>query len=167
MAQWNVIINLLRRYSCDLRMTRSRVKGLSRQLRMSTMSSEECCCVCRIDVPKSTMQRRLYSEATKHVVPVLHGIGGGIFLLNACLLLILPNTDATFLCWPCMRDEEKLIRLRKEVSQLESQFSEHLTLLGEQWGLSKNAPTVPRTLPSHVKHTWEHSVAKGFAAACR
>lgn len=110
------------------------------------MSKEERCIVCRKDVPKSTMRRRLYSEATKHVVPVLHEIGGDIFPVQ-CVSSILPNTDATFLCRPCFRDAEKLLRLRKEVSQLESQFAEHLTLSGEQRGFRKSAPTAPRTPP--------------------
>ena len=35
-------------------------------------SKEECCIVCLSNVPKSTMRRRLYSEAAKHVVQVLH-----------------------------------------------------------------------------------------------
>ena len=34
-------------------------------------SKEERCVVCLSDVPKSTMRRRLCSEATKHVVLVL------------------------------------------------------------------------------------------------
>lgn len=114
------------------------------------------------------MRRRLYSQATKHVVPVLHEIGGDIFPVQ-CVSSILPNTDATFLCWPCFRDAEKLLRL-KEVSQLESQFAEHLTLSGEQRGFRNSAHTTPRTPPfkqtgSKQPYAPAHPVLQGKRSA--
>ena len=48
-------------------------------------SKEERCIVCLSDVPKSSMQRRLYSEATKHVVQVLCELGGRSFPVSICL----------------------------------------------------------------------------------
>ena len=48
-------------------------------------SKEERCIVCLSDVPKSTMRRRLYSEATKHVVQVLRELGGRSFPVSICL----------------------------------------------------------------------------------
>ena len=48
-------------------------------------SKEERCIVCLSDVPKSTMRRRLYSEATKHVVQVVRELGGRSFPVSICL----------------------------------------------------------------------------------
>ena len=48
-------------------------------------SKEERCIVCLSDVPKGTMRRRLYSEATKYVVQVLRELGGQSFPVLICL----------------------------------------------------------------------------------
>ena len=66
-------------------------------------SKEERCIVCLSDVPKSTMRRRLYSEATKHVVQVLRELGGRNFPVSAQAAL-LPDANNTFLCRPCFRN---------------------------------------------------------------
>ena len=66
-------------------------------------SKEERCIVCLGDVPKSTVRRRLYSEATKHVVQVLRELGGRSFPVSARAALPLDAVD-TFLCRPCFRN---------------------------------------------------------------
>ena len=66
-------------------------------------SKEERCIVCVSDVPKSSMQRRVYSEATKHVVQVLCELGGRSFPVSARAAL-LPDVDDTFPCCPCFRN---------------------------------------------------------------
>ena len=109
------------------------------------MCREERCTVCLQELPKSTTRRRLNSDATKHVVPVLRELAGRSFQAE-CVSALLPCSDDVFLCRACFRKAERLLQLRKEMCGLECQLAERLKQSGEQRGLGL-VPAELKTLP--------------------
>lgn len=94
----------------------------------------ERCIVCLTEVPKSSLRRRLNSASSKHVASALHGVGSRAFN-DRVPDGLLPNTDDTFVCRPCFRNVEKLLRLKREVSELELELTGLLKRSGEERGL--------------------------------
>ena len=105
------------------------------------MADGDRCVVCLADVPKRTERRRLNSASSKHVSLVLHDIGSSFLPHDGAPESFLPRTDDTFLCRSCFRSAEKLLRLKKEVYELELELSGLLKRSGEARGL--HASTQP------------------------
>ena len=90
---WNAIRY---RTACDFRRT------------AATMSTLKCV-VCPAELFRSSSRRRLTSDSTKHINPVLREIGHCVF---STVNELLPETNDMCLCHSCFSDSEKLIRLR-------------------------------------------------------
>ena len=136
------------------------------------MADGACCVVCLADVPKSTMRRRLNSASSKHVSHVLHDLGSRLAHEGASHSF-LPDTDDTFLCRPCFRSAEKLLRMKKEVHELELELSELLKRSGEAKGLHVSTePTLatarsPTARPTAVLPTTEGTAGSPASQSLR
>lgn len=90
---------------------------------------DESCVCCACVLTKGVSQRRkLYSQQSCHVLPVLVGL----FLKDFCeydVNNLLPrgpsvvHEERTFVCMKCFRNLEKIIRLQNEKNKLEQAFS--------------------------------------------
>lgn len=77
------------------------------------------CVVCLEVLKTANVRRRIGSDSSKHVFPVLQSLGYSGSLPA-------PN-EFIFLCRACFRDAEKITRLRVELKQLEQKFSTFLS----------------------------------------
>ena len=86
---------------------------------------EEKCAGCTCELKRGVAHRRkLYSESTRHVLPVLSGLLGEEYLSEDVDKLLPPvdsalSKEEIFVCMKCFRHLEKLIRLEKEKIQVE------------------------------------------------
>ena len=113
---------------------------------------EEHCTVCLKHLPKSSTRRKLNSESTKHVVPVLREVAGRNFRAELVSIL-LPDSDDTFLCRQCFRNAEKLQQLRRELLGLECKLVDLLKQSKLQLGLGPDVDVELETAPSAAPHT--------------
>ena len=117
-----------------------------------TTYKEEHCTVCLKFLPKSNTRRKLNSESTKHVVPVLREVVGRNFRAELVSAL-LPDRDDTFLCRQCFRNAEKLQRLRRELFGLECKLVDLLKQSRIKRGLGPDVDVELETAPSAAPHT--------------
>ena len=86
---------------------------------------EEKCAGCACELKRGVAHRRkLYSESTRHVLPVLSGLLREEYLSEDVDKLLPPvdsalSKEEIFVCIKCFRHLEKLIRLEKEKIQVE------------------------------------------------
>ena len=94
-----------------------RVISSNRDIPLSMMATHKRVLHCLAHLPKSFAQRRLNSELTKHVVPVLCEA-------SARRRSVILGVSDRLVCCCCFRDVEKLLRLRKVVEELEDDLPE-------------------------------------------
>ena len=86
---------------------------------------EERCAGCACELKRGIAHRRkLYSESTRHVLPILSGLLREEYLSEDVDQLLPPLQSAQskediFICMKCFRHLEKLIRLEKDKSQVQ------------------------------------------------
>lgn len=86
---------------------------------------EERCAGCACELKRGIAHRRkLYSESTRHVLPMLSGLLKEDYLSEDVDQLLPPLTSAQskeeiFICMKCFRHLEKLVRLEKDKSQVQ------------------------------------------------
>ena len=109
-------------------------------------ASTSCrCSVCLDEVPDSRSRRRLHSDSTIHVLPILRSLGDATGY----------NDRDGVICRPCLRDAEKILRLRRELEQLECKMKANLkrpTEQSESGGHGSTASTTPTGSPSQPHH---------------
>ena len=113
---------------------------------------EERCAVCMKHLPKSSARRKLNTESTNHVVPVLREVAGRNF--DAGLVsVLLPNDDNAFLCRQCFRNAEKLLQLRKDLYDMECKLVGLFKQTGIQRGLCPDVDVELATPPPVPHHS--------------
>ena len=114
---------------------------------------EEHCVVCLIDLPKSSTRRRLHSESTNHIVPVLCKVTCQSFPAEIVSALFPCGSDL-YLCRPCFKNAEKLLQLRNEVFALECKLADLLKISVKQRELNSNVPAPAASDGSLIPHQY-------------
>ena len=80
---------------------------------MATMRKDTSlnCIVCETTLANSNSRRRLASESTRHVIPVLVSLGSGDQYVSAI-------ENGVFIFRQCFRDTERIQKLRSELEHL-------------------------------------------------
>ena len=87
--------------------------GCSAKIKMAVSNT---CVVCSSDIPNSRHRRRLFGVSTAHVLPVLQSLSKKSSNFE----------DEAIICRDCLRDAEKLLRLRRELAELETRMRRKL-----------------------------------------
>ena len=84
----------------------------------------------------ATNRRKLYSDATRHVVPVLCEIASKVYPGSS----VIPSESekaTAYLCKACFRSVEKLIKLRQDAVQLEAAVADSVRRVGDRLGVER------------------------------
>lgn len=113
------------------------------------------CCFCR-SLLKTKERRKLHSDSTKHVVPVLLEFAGNLET-QATETIFHPQA---YLCRPCLRNIEKLQQLRDDLLTKESQIKQQMGRVLEVHGLARVS-----SAGSHEEEPQQHTPRKKRSAA--
>ena len=90
------------------------------------------CLLCRVSV-KAKDRRKIHSATTGHVIPVLNEFVSELGLLSTDPVI---HANA-FLCRPCLRSVENLIKLREDVKKKEAELRQQMDKVREAYRLQR------------------------------
>ncbi len=104
---------------------------------------EPVCLLCRSSA-KPKDRRKVHSPSTGHIIPVLDEFLSQLRPLSTEIVL----AASAFLCRPCVRNVEKLLKLREDVMKKEAE------LLVDRVGEAYGTATSPYSRETHSRGSW-------------
>ena len=103
-------------------------------------------CVLCLRPIKAKERLILHNPASRHVIPVLEEFLSELYSVPTAAVLLADSS----ICRTCMRSIEKYQRLRKDLSNMESEIRPKMDKLGERYGLSRREKGVAIDRPTSV-----------------